>query len=155
MKLFSIISVFALFLVFSFYLLFNNQEEPSLIKQIPASFPVERLEKPYALITFFASWCETCPYLHKQLGQFSKNKNLEIIGIGWMDSNENIKKFLLTYGNFFKNPILDERGELGIAFGIKGVPETFLVNKQGKILQHYNGLLNEKDIETIYSVIAN
>ena len=73
-----------------------------------------------------------------------KNQNFKIIGLNYKDNLEKANKWLIQFGNPFSNNILDQKGELGFELGVAGAPETYLVNKQNKILYKHIGIMDEK-----------
>ena len=107
----------------------------------------------YALLNFWASWCGPCRIEHKYLLKLSKTKNLKIIGINFKDDKINAKKFLNELGNPFFVLTTDIEGKKSVNFGVYGIPETFLVNKDLIILKKYIGPLDQKDVNEIKKII--
>ena len=107
----------------------------------------------YALLNFWASWCGPCRIEHKYLLKLSKIKNLKIIGINFKDDKINAKKFLNELGNPFFVLTTDVEGKKSVNFGVYGIPETFLVNKDLIILKKYIGPLDQKDVNEIKKII--
>tara|TARA_B100002052_G_scaffold286398_1_gene300246 strand:+ start:679 stop:1197 length:519 start_codon:yes stop_codon:yes gene_type:complete len=107
----------------------------------------------YALLNFWASWCGPCRIEHKYLLKLSKLKNLKIIGINFKDDKINAKKFLNELGNPFFVLTTDIEGKKSVNFGVYGIPETFLVNKDLIILKKYIGPLDQKDVNEIKKII--
>ena len=107
----------------------------------------------YALLNFWASWCGPCRIEHKYLLKLSKIKNLKIIGINFKDDKINAKKFLDELGNPFFILTTDIEGKKSVNFGVYGIPETFLVNKDLIILKKYIGPLDQKDVNEIKKII--
>ena len=73
---------------------------------------------------------------------FSKKKNLKIIGLNYKDKDENARKFLKELGNPYHEVLLDSNGTISIEWGAYGVPETFLIHNR-KIIKKIIGPLNE------------
>ena len=100
----------------------------------------------FSLINFFASWCAPCktehPFFIKLKNQFPE---LLIIGINHKDNKEDAINFLGMEGNPYNFVGNDYDGNIGLEFGILGLPETFLTNEQGKIIFKHMGPLT-KDI---------
>ena len=107
----------------------------------------------YTLLNFWASWCGPCRIEHKYLLKLSKLKNLKIIGINFKDDKINAKKFLNELGNPFFVLTTDIEGKKSVNFGVYGIPETFLVNKDLIILKKYIGPLDQKDVNEIKKII--
>lgn len=82
-------------------------------------------------VNFFASWCAPCraehPYLQRLTGEFG----VPVIGIAWRDKPADARAFLAELGDPYRATGDDEGGRAGIDFGLSGVPETFLIDKDG------------------------
>ena len=99
------------------------------------------------MINFFASWCEPCKLEHSQLMSISKNQpELFLLGINYKDEKENAIKFINDLGNPYDNIGIDNTGQIGIDFGVYGLPETFIINEEGLIIYKHVGTINKKDI---------
>ena len=96
----------------------------------------------YKLINVWATWCINCKLEHGFLMSL-KNENFNIIGLNYKDNPEKANKWLVQFGNPYKKNIFDQKGELGFELGVAGAPETYLVNKQNKILYRHVGIINE------------
>ena len=107
----------------------------------------------YTLINFWASWCGPWRQEHKNLMILSKLKNLKIIGVNFKDEEKNAKKFLEEMGNPFFILAKDEQGKKSVEFGVYGIPETILINKDLVILKKYIGPLNRKEVAKIKQII--
>ena len=73
--------------------------------------------------------------------------NVIILGINMKDTSEDATQFLNTDGNPYDYVGIDKQGFVAIEFGVMGLPETFLVNKSGKIIYKYLGPLTKKIIK--------
>ena len=107
----------------------------------------------YTLINFWASWCGPCRKEHKNLVRLSKIQNLKIIGVNFKDKEISAKNFLQEMGNPFSILAKDSDGKKSIDFGVYGIPETILLNKDLIILKKYIGPLNLKDVNEIRKII--
>ncbi len=100
------------------------------------------------LINFFASWCAPCKVEHPLFFEIKKEyPELFLLGVNFKDKSEDIAKYLNESGNPYDYIGVDEKGLLGLEFGVFGLPETFLVNKNGKIIYKHLGPLTKKIIE--------
>lgn len=103
-------------------------------------------DKP-VLINFFASWCTPCLGEHPFIKTLGARDDVLLYGIGWNDSASNIAAFLQKNGNPYDHVAVDEEGRTAIAYGITGVPESFLIDRQHRIAYHQRGPLTEDIIE--------
>ena len=99
-------------------------------------------DNEYKLINVWATWCINCKLEHGFL-MYLKQENFKIIGLNYKDNIEKANKWLVQFGNPYKKNIFDQKGELGFELGVAGAPETYLVNKQNKILYKHIGIMNE------------
>ena len=104
----------------------------------------DTLEK-YTLVNFFASWCTPCRAEHHLFFEIKKNyPNVFLLGISHKDSPEDSKQYLSEEGNPYSFVGLDQDGRIALEFGVFGLPETFIVNNEGKIIFKQMGPLTEK-----------
>ena len=96
------------------------------------------------IINFWASWCLPCEVEHPILMGLSKKSDFVIIGINYKDTEEGSAQFLNEKGNPYDLIIIDDKGKMGIEMGLTGVPETFVVNDQGKIISRIVGPINNE-----------
>ena len=96
------------------------------------------------IINFWASWCLPCEVEHPILMGLSKKSDFVIIGINYKDTEEGSARFLNEKGNPYDLIIIDDKGKMGIEMGLTGVPETFVVNDQGKIIYRIVGPINNE-----------
>ena len=108
----------------------------------------EESEKKYTLINFFASWCAPCKAEHKYFFEIKKKfPDLFILGIAHKDQPNDSKKYLEKEGNPYSFVGLDQDGKIGFEFGVFGLPETFIINKQGQIIFKHIGPLTKEIID--------
>jgi cytochrome c biogenesis protein CcmG/thiol:disulfide interchange protein DsbE len=90
-------------------------------------------EGAVTLVNVWASWCVPCHDEVPYLEQLSKDKRIQLVGINYKDAPDNARRFLNRYGNPFTATGRDEAGRTSIDWGVYGVPETFLVGRDGRI----------------------
>ena len=103
----------------------------------------------YHLINIWASWCLPCKKEHPMLMKLKGEKNLEIIGVNYKDKKSNAKKFLKEMGNPYDILLSDVDGKNSITFGVFGVPESILVNREHIIIKKIIGPIGKDDYENI------
>ncbi len=85
------------------------------------------------LINFFASWCAPCREEQPVLMRLKAEKAVPVIGIAYKDKPEDTQRFLAQLGDPFQRIGVDQSGRLGLDFGVYGVPETYVIGKDGRI----------------------
>jgi cytochrome c biogenesis protein CcmG/thiol:disulfide interchange protein DsbE len=86
------------------------------------------------LVNFFASWCAGCQEEHPYLMQLGQSGQVRLLGIDYKDAESDLRPWLEHKGNPYGLILSDLEGRAGIDWGVYGVPETFVVDAQGKIL---------------------
>lgn len=85
------------------------------------------------LLSVWASWCVACREEHPLLNELTSRKAVTIIGLNYKDKREDALRWLGALGNPYELSLSDQDGRLGIDLGVYGVPETFVIDKQGVI----------------------
>jgi cytochrome c biogenesis protein CcmG/thiol:disulfide interchange protein DsbE len=85
------------------------------------------------LLNVWASWCVACRQEHPFLNELARNRVVPIIGLNYKDRREDALGWLGSLGNPYELSLSDGDGRLGIDLGVYGVPETFVIDKQGVI----------------------
>ncbi len=85
------------------------------------------------LLSVWASWCAACREEHPLLNELTRRKAVTIIGLNYKDKREDALRWLGALGNPYELSLSDQDGRLGIDLGVYGVPETFVIDKQGVI----------------------
>lgn len=87
------------------------------------------------LLNVWASWCVTCRQEHPLLVEMSRQNIVPIIGLNYKDKREDGMQWLQKLGNPYVVTAFDHQGNVGIDWGVYGVPETFVIDKAG-IIRH-------------------
>jgi len=103
------------------------------LKEPTRTFSAEDMKGKVWLLNVWASWCVPCHDEVPFLEQLSKDKRIQLIGINYKDAPDNARRFLNRYGNTFVATGRDDAGRTSIDWGVYGVPETFLVGRDGRI----------------------
>jgi len=107
----------------------------------------------FTLINFWSSWCAPCKIEHPVLMKLSQTKNLMILGINFKDKELQAKTFLSELGNPYDLLAKDKNGKQSVKFGIYGIPESILINKELMIIQKFVGPLSFDDYNNILKII--
>jgi cytochrome c biogenesis protein CcmG/thiol:disulfide interchange protein DsbE len=86
------------------------------------------------LVNVWASWCVPCHDEAPLLMQLATDKRIQLVGINYKDQADNARRFLNRYGNPFAVVGADANGRAAIDWGVYGVPETFVVGRDGRIV---------------------
>ena len=128
-----------------------DEQTPNFQLKKVGNYPLfdskDLLKKEIKIVNFFATWCGPCKIEHPQLMELSSS--FRIYGIAKKDNPKNITKWLQSYGNPFDKIGLDNDGISSIEWGVYGLPETFLINKDNKILYKHIGPIMKNDLEKI------
>jgi cytochrome c biogenesis protein CcmG/thiol:disulfide interchange protein DsbE len=101
------------------------------------------------LVNVFASWCAPCREEHPVLLALAQDKRFTIAGLNYKDRPENARRFLGDLGNPFAAIGVDEAGGTAIDWGVYGVPETFVIGKDGKIAYKHVGPLTPETAQAL------
>ena len=135
--------------------IFTDFEVIDLTEEKKVNFDKILYGKNYYLINIWSSWCEPCKDESDKLLELKKDTPIMIIGINYKDKKKNALNFLKSYGDPFDEIFIDKQGTISINFGAYGVPETFLINNDNKVLKKYIGPLNDKDVYEIKKIISD
>jgi len=109
-------------------------------------FDLAAMQGRVRLVNFWGSWCAPCRLEHAQLMQLAQDKRFDLLGINYKDSQANAVAFLAEMGNPFKQVGVDKNGRAAIDWGVYGVPETYLLDENGRILYRHIGPITQDDL---------
>ena len=115
--------------------------------QVPGLDPAAFKGK-VSVVNVWASWCIPCHDEAPLLTELGKDTRLQVVGINYKDAPENARRFLGRYGNPFGIVGVDGNGRAAIEWGVYGVPETFIVGRQGTIVYKMVGPVTPDNINT-------
>ncbi len=101
------------------------------------------------LVNIWASWCVPCHDEAPLLEALSADKRIRIVGINYKDQPDNARRFLGRYGNPFVAAGADGNGRASMEWGVYGVPETFIVGRDGTIAYKLVGPITEGNLERV------
>ena len=140
----------------------NPADVPSVLinKPVPefALAPIEGLDRPglaaadlakgaVTLVNVWASWCVPCRDEHPLLMELSRREDLKVVGINYKDDPENARRFLMTLGIPYAQVGADPNGRAAVDWGVYGVPETFIVGRDGRIAYKLIGPISPENLE--------
>jgi cytochrome c biogenesis protein CcmG/thiol:disulfide interchange protein DsbE len=105
------------------------------------------LQGEVSIVNVFASWCTECKYEHALLMQLQASKEVPLHGINYKDRPDDAQKWLDSYGDPYTRTGADLNGRVGIEWGVYGVPETFVIGKDGRIAFKQIGRLTPEILE--------
>lgn len=98
------------------------------------------------VLNVFASWCVPCRDEHPFLVELSKMPGFRLVGLNYKDAPDNARRFLGTFGNPYEAVGVDANGRTAIDWGVYGVPETFVIGKDGRIAYKYIGPIDAEGL---------
>ncbi|MDE4132042.1 DsbE family thiol:disulfide interchange protein [Phaeobacter sp. QD34_3] len=98
------------------------------------------------LVNYWASWCAPCRAEHPMLEQLAA-EGVPIYGVNYKDQADNAASFLEELGDPYTAIGRDEKGRMAIDWGLYGVPETYVIDGQGKIMLRFAGPLTNAVLE--------
>ena len=140
------VAFLALVVLLGIGLTLNPREVPSprIGKPAPA-FRLPQLHEPAQtfapadvkgkvwMLNVWASWCVSCRQEHPVLMELAKTGVIAIYGLDYKDQTDDARRWLQQFGNPYKLSAVDAKGQVGIDYGVYGVPETYVIDKRGVI----------------------
>jgi len=99
------------------------------------------------LLNVWASWCIPCHDEAPFLLELAGDTRIRLVGINYKDQPDNARRFLNRYGNPFIASGADQNGRAAIEWGVYGVPETFLIGRDGRIAYKLVGPISAANFE--------
>ena len=122
-----------------------------LVTGVPVN--AEALRGRIVMVDFWSSWCAACRVEAAALAQVSReyadaNAPVEFVGIAVWDRSADSVEHIERYGASYLN-ILDERGATAVAFGVRGVPEKFFIDADGRIVRKLIGPVSADELRAV------
>jgi cytochrome c biogenesis protein CcmG/thiol:disulfide interchange protein DsbE len=95
------------------------------------------------LLNVWASWCAACRQEHPVITELARE--IDIVGLNYKDTRTDAKQWLAQYGNPYRMSGFDQNGDVGIDYGVYGVPETFVIDHLGTIRYKHIGPVSRED----------
>ena len=138
----------------------NPREVPSPLIDKPAPpFTLPQLADPQRrlshndllgqvwILNVWASWCVACRDEHPVLVELAKSKQVPLYGLNYKDKRDDALEWLTKFGDPYALSIMDADGRIGIDYGVYGVPETYVIDKQGVIRYKRIGPVNREVLD--------
>jgi cytochrome c biogenesis protein CcmG, thiol:disulfide interchange protein DsbE len=96
------------------------------------------------ILNFYASWCAPCRVEHPQFMQLARDSRLVVLGVSYRDDPAKTAAYLDELGDPFAQSAIDRQGDVGVQFGLSGVPETYVIGSDGTVLLRHQGEVTAK-----------
>jgi cytochrome c biogenesis protein CcmG/thiol:disulfide interchange protein DsbE len=152
-----------LFVVLAGYFFLGLKRDPSLLPSALLDKPAPEFVLPgidgqpglahadlaghVTLVNFFASWCAPCRMEHPLLMRLAGEGRIALYGIDYKDKPEDAARLLAQLGDPYKRIGVDRDGRTAIDFGVYGVPETYVLDKEGRIRFRQVGPISAADYD--------
>jgi cytochrome c biogenesis protein CcmG, thiol:disulfide interchange protein DsbE len=98
-------------------------------------------------VNVWASWCASCRDEHPLLLELARQGEVPIYGLNYKDQWDEALAWLARFGNPYRDSAFDAQGRAGLDWGVYGVPETFVLDRQGRIRHKHIGVITRQDLE--------
>lgn len=118
-------------------------------------FSTQEMKGKVWMLNVWASWCVSCKEEHPVLMDLARQNIVPIYGLDYKDKREDGEAWLRRYGDPYTLSMSDAEGRVGIDYGVYGVPETYVIDKQGVIQYKLVGVVTPQNLrEKILPLIA-
>jgi cytochrome c biogenesis protein CcmG/thiol:disulfide interchange protein DsbE len=117
-------------------------------KPVPG-LEVDSFRGAVSVLNIWASWCVPCRDEAPLLLTLARDQRVRILGINYKDSPENARRFLARYGNPYIANGADLNGRASIEWGVYGVPETFVIGRDGRIAYKLIGPIEPNNLDRV------
>lgn len=145
--------------------LFNNDEPKSEhqrligmhtgVIDLPSMDPAKpRFASPdwlgqVVVLNVFASWCEPCVAENPAVMKLSQSGKVAVYGLAWKDTPQRVSAWLTTHGNPYHQIGVDTTGHTTVTLALSGVPETFVLGKDGTVFYHQQAPIDAEEVDTV------
>lgn len=109
---------------------------------------IDQLRGKPVVLNFWATWCQSCPYEHPYLVRISQTfgSNVQFVGVAYYDKNDAISSWLRRNGGSVYPTLVDIGGKAAIAYGVYGVPETYVIDRDGTVRFKHTGPIDPNQL---------
>ncbi len=121
-----------------------------VVDKLPASdgqFDSQEMDGKVWVLNVWASWCGPCVQEHPVLIELAGERPIPVVGLNYKDQPQDALPWLARLGNPFAEVLDDQRGDVGLDFGVYGVPETFLIDRNGVVRYKHVGPLDRASMQ--------
>lgn len=130
-----------------------------LIDKLAPPFTLAQLHQPDAQISdkdllgqvwvlnVWASWCVACRAEHEVITRLARMNLAQVIGLNYKDPPDEARRWLQQFGDPYSTSLMDQDGRVGIDWGVYGVPETFIIGRDGLIKYKHIGPITDESLE--------
>ena len=122
---------------------------PGARVELAEGFSSADLTGRVSIVNVFASWCFPCRVEHPLLMRLARNPKVRIFGLNYKDRPEDARAWLKEFGNPYHRVGVDRDGRVAIDWGVYGVPETFIIDAEGRIRYKHVGPIMPPDLAEI------
>ena len=115
----------------------------------------EQMKGQVWLLNVWASWCVSCRAEHKVISKLATMKLLSVVGLNYKDKREDAKRWLKQFGNPYAVSAWDNKGKVGIDWGVYGVPESFVIDQAGIVQYKHIGPVTDESLQQILIPLIN
>jgi len=130
---------------------FALEAVPELVENgqpVPGFTSADLARGQASVVNFWASWCIPCAQEHPVLVEMVRKTGVDLYGINYKDQATGARRFLGHYGNPYRAVGVDGNGRTAIEWGVYGIPETFVVDGNGRIVYKHVGPISAEALES-------
>lgn len=120
-----------------------DKEAPAFtVNRLPegtGNFESSSLDGQVWILNVWASWCGPCVQEHPHMVALAEQRDVPLVGLNYKDAPEDAMPWLARLGNPYTHLLDDRQGDVGLDWGVYGVPETFIIGRDGRVRYKHVG----------------